>query len=266
MTQERSGTAAAEPLHPSRLALLNEIASTVNFNDPVREWRRLFAEFWGTFLLVLFAAGLAMAAETDPARTSHEAAAIAPGIVVMVVIYLAGSVSGAHLNPAVTLAFALRGNFPWRRTAGYILAQSAGGLLAAVLLSALLGAGGMFGATLPGSGVSDAKAFVVEAVLTAALVNVILATASGARNVGANAAIAVGGFIAVAGLWGGPISGGSMNPVRSLAVDIVRGQLGQSWIYVAGPVVGALVGVGFEWILKSGPSRAGSAAAQGEAP
>ena len=103
----------------------------------------------------------------------------------------------------------------------------------------------------------------MEVVLTAGLVNTILGTASGARNIGTNGAIAVGGYIALAGLWAAPISGASMNPVRSLAPDLVRGDLATTWIYVVGPVLGALIGVAFEWILKGPPTAAGAEAAQG---
>lgn len=147
---------------------------------------------------------------------------VAPGLMVMAIIYFMGTVSGAHLNPAVTLAFAARGNFPWGRVPGYVPAQ-------------MLGA--------------SAAAMATEVVLTAGLANTVLGTASGARNIGANGAIAVGGSIALAGLWAAPISGASMNPARSLAPDLVRGDLGTAWIYVAGPVLGALIGVAFEWLL-----------------
>jgi len=174
-----------------------------------------------------------------------------------------GTVSGAHLNPAVTLAFAARRNFPWRRVPGYLVAQAVGGLGAALFLRALFGADGALGATVPAAGVGAGTAVAMEAVLTAGLVNTILGTASGARNVGANGAIAVGGYIALAGLWAAPITGASMNPVRSLAPDLVRGDLSTAWIYVAGPILGALVGVAFEWILKGRPTTAGALAAQG---
>ncbi|HJW40242.1 MAG TPA: aquaporin, partial [Rhizomicrobium sp.] len=183
--------------------------------------------------------------------------------IVMVIIYFMGSVSGAHLNPAVTLAFSLRGNFPWARAPGYIVGQLLGGIAAAALLTFVFGTEGHLGATIPGDGVSDLKALIVEIVLTAGLVNTILGTASGARNVGSNAAIAVGGYIAVAGIWAGSISGASMNPARSVAIDLARGELGQSWLYVVGPLVGALLGVGLEWLLKGPPTKSGSEAAQG---
>lgn len=233
-----------------------------DFDDPVREWRRLFAETWGTFLLVLVAAGIqmtgALSGEITPAMQ-----AVAPGLMVMVIIYFMGSVSGAHLNPAVTLAFAVRRNFPWRRVPGYIAAQTLGGIAAIFFLRTLFGAVGELGATTPHPGVSPGVALTLEIVLTAGLVNAILGTATGARNVGANGAIAIGGYIALAGLWAGSISGASMNPVRSLAPDLVRGHFSTSWIYMIGPLTGALIGVAFEWILKGPPTVQGSETAQG---
>ncbi|HSC17335.1 MAG TPA: aquaporin [Rhizomicrobium sp.] len=240
-----------------------EHAAAREFHNPSREWRRVFAEAWGTFLLVLVAMGGALAAEADSAHFSHEAAAVAPGLIVMAVIYFAGSVSGAHINPAVTLAFALRGNFPWTRVPLYLMAQFAGGIAAAAVMRELYGITGEFGATLPGPGVGDMTALAAETIATAGLVNTILGTASGARNVGTNAAIAVGGYIAVAGVWCAFLSGASMNPARSLAPDVMRGNFAHAWIYLVGPLLGAAIGVGFEWILKGAPTRAGTAAAQG---
>jgi aquaporin Z len=233
-----------------------------DFLDPSHEWRRLFAETWGTFLLVLVAAGGGVvAARSGGAVTAG--VVVAPGLMVMAIIYFMGAVSGAHLNPAVTLAFAVRRNFPWRRVPGYVLAQLFGGVAAALFLRTLFGTTGALGATVPGSGVGSGTALAMEIVLTAGLVNTILGTASGARNIGTNGAIAVGGYIALAGLWAAPISGASMNPVRSFAPDLLRGDISMTWIYVVGPVVGALIGVAFEWILKGKPTAAGALAAQG---
>jgi|ERR1017187_9335395 aquaporin Z len=124
-------------------------------------------------------------------------------------------------------------------------------------------AGTILGATVPGSGIGNGKALAMEVLLTTGLVNTILGTASGARNIGTNGAIAVGGYIALAGLWAAPITGASMNPARSFAPDLMRGDFGTTWIYLAGPAIGALIGVIFEWILKGRPTAAGAIAAQG---
>lgn len=234
-----------------------------DFLNPLHEWRRIFAEIWGTFLLVLVAAGGGVVAAKSGGSVTLGMIVVAPGLMVMAIIYFMGTVSGAHLNPAVTLAFALRRNFPWKRVPGYILAQIVGGIAAAAFLRIFFGHAGELGATLPGSGVSNGTALAVEIVLTAGLVNTILGTASGARNIGANGAIAVGGYIALAGLWSAPISGASMNPVRSLAPDLLRGDLHTTWIYIVGPLLGALIGVIFEWILKGAPTTAGNLTAQG---
>ena len=234
-----------------------------DFLDPAHEWRRLVAEVWGTFLLVLVAAGGGVVAARSGGAVTLGMIVVAPGLMVMAIIYFMGTVSGAHLNPAVTLAFAARGNFPWGRVPGYVLAQMIGAIAAALFLRVMFGTVGMLGATVPGHGVSSTAALAMEVVLTAGLVNTILGTASGARNIGANGAIAVGGYIALAGLWAAPISGASMNPARSLAPDLVRGDFGTAWIYVAGPVLGALVGVAFEWILRGKPTTAGTVAAEG---
>ena len=238
-------------------------APAPDFLDPALEWRRLFAEIWGTFLLVMVAAGGGVVAVQSGGAVTLGMQVVAPGLMVMAIIYFMGTVSGAHLNPAVTLAFAVRRNFPWRRVPGYVLAQLAGGVAAALFLRTMFGTVGALGATLPGNGISSWQALAMEVVLTAGLVNTILGTASGSRNIGTNGAIAVGGYIALAGLWAAPISGASMNPVRSLAPDLVRGDFGTTWIYVAGPILGALIGVAFEWILKGKPTAAGTVAAQG---
>jgi aquaporin Z len=237
--------------------------AALDFFDTSFEWRRMFAEAWGTFLLVLVAAGGGVVAAVSSGRVTLGMMVVAPGLMVMAIIYFMGAVSGAHLNPAVTLAFAVRRDFPWRRVPGYIVGQLIGGIGAAAFLRAMFGTVGALGATLPGYGVSSAKALAMEVVLTAGLVSTILGTASGARNVGTNGAIAVGGYIALAGLWAAPITGSSMNPVRSLAPDVVRGDFHTTWIYLVGPVIGALIAVAFEWILKGKPTAAGRIAAQG---
>ncbi len=242
--------------------MLNPQASP-DFLDSELEWRRMFAEIWGTFLLVLVAAGGGVVRALSGGSLSLAMIVVAPGLMVMAIICFMGAVSGAHLNPAVTLAFAVRGNFPWGRVPGYVLAQIIGGIAAAVFLRAMFGKAGSLGATVPGIGIGGAKVMVMELVLTAGLVSTILGTASGARNIGSNGALAVGAYIALAGLWASPISGASMNPVRSLAPDLIRGDFSTSWIYAVGPILGALAAVCFEWILKGKPTAAGAIAAQG---
>ncbi len=254
------------PVEPPRTAEEQRMvgrSSAPNFLNPALEWRRIFAELWGTFLLVLAASGGIVIAARTGSNVSPAVLATAPGIMVMALIYTVGAVSGAHLNPAVTIAFALRGNFPWRRVPGYVLAQVAGGIAASLALRALFGTSGNLGATVPGPGIGVVRSFVVEILLTAGLVNVILGTASGARNIGTNGAIAVGGFIALAGILAAPATGASMNPARSLAPDLIRSTLATTWLYVVGPLAGATIGVVFEWLLKGPPTAAGTTAAQG---
>lgn len=234
-----------------------------DFLNAAHEWRRLFAEAWGTFLLVVVASGAGVIGMRSGGAVTLSMKVVAPGMMVMAVIYFMGSVSGAHLNPAVTLAFAARRNFPWSRVPRYIVAQCAGGMAASCFLRAMFGNIAHLGATMPGPGVSEFQALVMEVLLTTGLVSTILGTASGARNIGPNGAVAVGAYIALAGLWAAPISGASMNPVRSLAPDLVRGDLSTDWIYIVGPIIGACVGVCFEWILKGKPTESGTRAAEG---
>jgi aquaporin Z len=155
-----------------------------DFLDTAHEWRRLFSECWGTFLLLVVAAGADVVGSLSGGTVTLSMKVVAPGIMVMAVIYFMGAVGGAHLNPAVTLAFAVRRNFPWHRVPGYIAAQFAGGLFAACFLRAMFGSVGLLGATTPGAGISDSKALIMEVLLTMGLVSTILGTASGARNVG----------------------------------------------------------------------------------
>lgn len=227
------------------------------------EWRRLLAEAGGTFFLVLVAAGGGVVNAVSHGQVGRAAAVTAPGLMVLALIYTIGETSGAHVNPAVTIAFAARGNFPWLRVPGYVLAQLAGAVAACGLLRGLFGAAGGLGATVPGPGIHAMTACAVEAILTFGLVTVVLGTASGARNVGHNAAIAVGGYVILAGLWASPVSGASMNPARSLGPALVSGDLSRAWIYVAGPLAGALLAVALAWALRGPPSPAADLAAQG---
>ncbi|MGH7642691.1 MAG: MIP/aquaporin family protein [Candidatus Dormibacteria bacterium] len=236
-----------------------------DFHDPGHEWRRLFSELFGTFLLVTVAAGGAVVSAVSHGAVGRDAEVVAPALMVMAVILFMGKVSGAHLNPAVSLAFALRRDFPWRRVPGYVAAQLVGATLACLLLSAVLGQVGMLGATEPGAGVSTGQALFFETLLTMGLVSTILGTASGAQNVGALSAIAVAGYIALAGLWASPISGASMNPARSFGPDFAIHDFANYWLYLVGPVAGALLAVGAAYVLRGPGGRDASAelAAQG---
>src|SRR5215471_4579214 len=235
-----------------------------NFQDPSQEWRRLFSELLGTFLLVLVAAGGGMMGQAFPNTISRQAAVVAPALMVLGVILFMGKVSGAHLNPAVSVAFSLRGDFPWSRVPGYIVAQLGGACLAAWFLQATVHVSASFGSNYPAHGFSAFNAFVMETVLTFGLVSVILGTASGAQNLGVIGALGVGAYIALAGLWGSPISGASMNPARTFGPDAISANFGSYWVYVAGPLLGAVVAVGIAFALRGrGGGQAGSAAAQG---
>jgi len=242
------------------------VITSNNFNNP--HWklqgRRLFSELLGTFFLVLVAAGAGMMGQAFPGTISRTAAVVAPGLMVIAIILFMGKVSGAHLNPAVSVGFALRGDFPWRRVPGYIVIQLVGATLAALFLQSVIHVSATFGSNYVAAGYSAIDGFLMEAVLTLGLFSVVLGTASGAQNVGAISALGVGGYIALAGLWGGPISGASMNPARTFGPDLVGGDFSNYLVYVAGPLVGAIVAVGVAFVLRGhGGGRSGSEAAQG---
>jgi aquaporin Z len=236
--------------------------SPEEFRDPKLAYRRLFAEGLGTFLLVLAAAGGGLL--HAKAEISQAAAVVAPGLMVLATILFMGAVSGAHLNPAVSIAFALRGDFPWRRVPWYVLAQLLGATLACLFLLGIFGNVEHLGAALPGPGYHSWQAFLMEVALTGGLVSVILGTASAAQNVGTIGALGIGGYIALAGLWAAPVSGTSMNPARSFGPALVAGDWRVYWVYVAGPLIGAAIAVGCAWLLRGpGGDAAARAAALG---
>jgi aquaporin Z len=243
----------------------NAFARRFDFWDSRYEWRRVFSELLGTFFLVLVAVGGGMVnARFGGHAIAAAALVVAPALMVMAIILFMGAVSGAHLNPAVSFAFALRGDFPWRRLPAYVVAQFAGAVAATLLLWALIGRHGSAGLTLPGSGISTLTAMLWELVLTVGLVSTILGTASGAQQIGPFAAIAVGSYIALAGLWGSPVSGTSMNPARSLGPALVLGDWTSWWAYLVGPVAGAAIAVGIAYVLRGpGGGTHGTEAAQG---
>jgi len=236
-----------------------------DFKDPRHEWRRLFSEVMGTFFLVLVAAGGGMMGHAFPDTISRTAAVVAPGLMVFAIILFMGKVSGAHLNPAVSIGFALRGDFPWRRVPGYIVVQLIGAGLAAWFLQGVIHVSAIYGSNYPAANYSSLDAFWMESVLTFGLLSVILGTASGAQNIGIIGAMGVGAYIALAGLWGSPISGASMNPARTFGPDLIGKDFGDYWVYVAGPIAGAILAVGAAWVLRgAGGGKSGSGAAQGD--
>jgi aquaporin Z len=239
---------AIHDLPRAQRLLTLEFGSRNEFDDPKLEYRRLFSELLGTFMLVLVAAGGGLLHAKG--EISLPAAVVAPGLMVLAIILFMGAVSGAHLNPVVSLAFAVRGDFRWRRVPGYIIVQLLGATLACMFLLAVFGNVEHLGATLPGPGYHDWQAFLMEIVLTGVLLSVILGTASAAQNVGAIGALGVGGYIALAGLWSAPVSGTSMNPARSFGPALVSGDWHAFWVYVAGPLIGAALAVGCAVILR----------------
>jgi aquaporin NIP len=194
------------------------------------------AEFLGTFVLVFAGCG-AIAVASEFGGISHIGVALAFGLAVAVMIYALGHISGAHFNPAVSVGFALGSHFPWRRVATYSMAQVLGAVCAALFLRASLGADADLGVTTPSG--TDLQSLAWEAVLTFVLMLVITAVATDTRAVGEAAALAIGGAVCLGALVGGPVSGASMNPARSLGPALVSGDLTSIWVYIVGPVAGA---------------------------
>jgi aquaporin Z len=229
-------------------------------------WIRVIVELVGTFVLVTVAAGSGVINHfvgTDP--ISRTAAVVAPGAVVMAMIYALGPLSGLHINPAVTLAFAGRGVFRVAWVAPYVVAQLAGAIAAAGFLQGMYGhvsSGGNYPIAVPGG---EWRSLVMEIVLTAVLVTVILHTATGYRSIGHNAALAVGATVALLGLFASPISGASMNPARSLGPDIVSLDLRGWWVYVVGPCIGSVLAVMFIGLVRGLPDKEELEAAEGGA-
>jgi aquaporin NIP len=201
--------------------------------------RSLCAEWIGTFALVFAGAG-AIVVDAKTHALGHVGVAIVFGLVIMAMIYAVGHVSGAHFNPSVSFAFALTRHFPWRRAGAYWLAQVAGAVAAAALLRASLGDHAHVGATLPSG--SQGQAFVWELILTFFLMFVIMSVATDTRAVGEAAAIAIGGTVGLDAMFGGPITGASMNPARSIGPALVSGDLHALWLYIAAPLAGAALG------------------------
>ena len=251
-TEERPVDEVVRARHGARVAQLleREPVWARDFTDLSYEWRRLFSEVFGTFLLVVVGAGVGVVQDRSEGQIGRIAEVTAPALTVLAIILFMGAVSGAHLNPIVSIAFALRRDFAWRRVPGYVAAQLVGALVAAVLLRVTFGDVAAVGATAPGAGFSLGQAFAVEVVLSLGLVSTVLGTASSAQNLGPLSAVGVGAYIAAAGLWASPVSGASMNPARSLGPALVGGHLDVVWIYVAAPLLGALIAVAAAYVLR----------------
>jgi MIP family channel proteins len=225
--------------------------------------RVLAAEALGTFALVFAGCG-AIVVDAKTGALGHLGVAFSFGLVIMVMIYALGHISGAHFNPAVTLAFALTRHFPWARAGAYWAAQLAGAIVAAALLRGSLGDHAHVGATFPSG--SQGQAFLWELVLTFFLMFVIMAVATDSRAVGEAAAIAVGGTVGLDALFGGPITGASMNPARSIGPALVSGDLHALWLYIVAPAVGAaLAGLTYQYLRGERTRPAGLAESNGQA-
>ena len=203
--------------------------------------KKLLGEFLGTFALIFAGTGAIVINGASGGAISHAGIALTFGLVVLAMIYTLGDVSGAHLNPAVTIAFAAARRFSWIEVPRYIAAQTAGAFAASGVLRVLFPADATLGATLPAG--SAMQSFVLEVILTAMLMFVVLGVSTGAKEKGITAGIAVGAVIALEAMFAGPICGASMNPARSLAPAIVSGNLQHLWVYLTAPVLGALIAV-----------------------
>ncbi len=212
--------------------------------------KRLWAEVIGTFALVFAGTGAIVINGVSGGAISHPGIALTFGLVVLAMIYTFGDVSGAHFNPAVTTAFAAAGRFPWREVPGYVGAQFAGALAASGLLRMLFPGDGKLGATLPAG--SEWQSVVLEIVLTLILMLVILSVSTGSKEKGITAGIAIGAVIALEAMFAGPICGASMNPARSLAPALVSGEVRHLWIYLTGPLLGALLAVPLCCLTREG--------------
>lgn len=202
--------------------------------------KKLLGEFLGTFALVFAGTG-AIVINNQSGAVTHAGIAITFGLIVLAMIYTLGDVSGAHFNPAVTVAFAAARRFSWSEVPRYIAAQLAGAFAASGTLRALFPGDAKLGATLPAG--SATQSFILEVILTALLMFVILSVSTGAKEKGITAGIAIGAVIALEAMFAGPISGASMNPARSLAPAVVGGNLQHLWVYLTAPVLGALIAI-----------------------
>jgi len=211
--------------------------------------KKYVAEFIGTFAVVFCGTGAVVINEVLPGSVSHAGIAITFGLIVMAMIYAVGGISGAHMNPAVTIAFAIDGSFKWPQTIPYILSQLAGATVASFILKFLFPASLYLGATLPSG--SPLQSFVLEIILTFLLMFVILQVATGAKEQGMFAGMAIGAVVLLEAMFAGPVSGASMNPARSIGPALASNYFQHLWVYVSAPVMGASLAVVLYRYLKS---------------
>jgi MIP family channel proteins len=222
--------------------------------------RALVAEALGTFALVLAGTGAIVSNARSGGALGHVGVALTFGLIIMVMIYAVGHISGAHFNPAVTLGFAVARHFPLRHVLPYWAAQMAGAVLGSLAVRTLIGTAGGLGVTHPTTGAVPGMA--LEGILTFLLMFVIMAVATDVRAVGEAAALAIGGTITLEALFAGPLTGASMNPARSLGPALVAGDLADFWLYLVGPPVGAVLGaLSYRWVGARLTTRAPLASA-----
>jgi aquaporin Z len=228
-----------------------------NRGGPSRAMNKLLSEFIGTFALVFAGTGAIVINHASGGAITHPGIALTFGLIILAMIYTFGDVSGAHFNPAVTIAFAAARRFAWREVPGYVGAQILGALAASVLMRLLFPADSLLGATTPAG--PPMQSFVLEVVLTFLLMLVILSVSTGAKEKGITAGIAIGAVIALEAMFAGPISGASMNPARSIGPALVSGHLGHLWVYIAAPFLGALLATPMCALIRGGGCCAATA-------
>lgn len=213
-------------------------------------YTKLFAEFIGTFALTLVIAGSVVIPSASQSTVLPAAVAVAGGLTLMALVYSIGRLSGAHVNPAVTLAIALRGDFAWKDVPLYWIAQLIGGILAAAVLLGTFGNVAHLGSTLPSPATSAAQVFVLEMIMTAILVTVVLSvTKEPSTQIGHNAGLAIGAALTLCMLLGITASGASLNPARSIGPALLSGSTQLLWIYIVAPMVGALIAAGIDIVI-----------------